>query len=95
MIGRSRSGERSMWSAVLLTVLSDYNRDYWRAIKNGGAVEHVLADVRRYFASRDGRIVASCAGVEINLPNIIATISLPRDQFKARMTILPEQEAQP
>lgn len=89
------TGERKMWSAVLIAVLSDYNLAYNKRVLVKGDADPILADARRYFQSRDGRIVASCAGLEINLRHIIATISLPRDQFKARMTVLPESEAQP
>lgn len=85
--------ERRMWAAAVLAWLGDWNREYWSAIKRGSDPQWVLDDARRYFSSRDGMRHAIFAGLEINHAAIAATISLPRDQFKARMTILPDSEA--
>lgn len=48
----------TLWRNVLRTVLCDYRKEWLRA---GARRDAVLADMRRYFASADGREVCALA----------------------------------
>lgn len=85
MSGLNRSGERSLWCAVILAVLDDYNLAHSRALKAGRDASAVLADAQMYFESRTGRQRAALAGLTIDPRRAQATISLPRQEFKDRM----------
>ena len=80
----TRNPERNMWSAVVLSALDDFNLDYCRAVRQGEDTAPVLADVRMYFSSRDGRTVCACAGLHIGPDQAVAAIAMPRRDFKAR-----------
>ena len=80
----TRNPERSMWAAVVLTALDDFNRDYCRAVRQGEDPAPVLTAVRRYFNSRDGRTVCACAGLHIGPDQAVAAIAMPRRDFKQR-----------
>lgn len=89
MSGLNRSGERSLWCAVILAVLDDYNLAHSRALKTGRDAGKVLADARMYFESRTGRQRAALAGLTIDPQRAQATISLSRQEFKDRMKADP------
>ncbi|RMC33748.1 hypothetical protein C9E81_15710 [Paracoccus alkanivorans] len=64
-------GERRMWCAVLGAVIEDYRKEYAAAVRRqkkgelkGPTPEMIIADVRRYFASRDAREVCLNAGFD-------------------------------
>ena len=86
----TRNPERNLWCAVMIAVLDDYNNAYCRAVKKGISTEPVLADVRRYFTSLDGRINASRAGMDIGPEQAVSAIAKPRRDFKARMLLEPK-----
>lgn len=89
MSGMNRSGERSMWCAVILAVLDDYNLAHSRALKAGRDAGVILAEARMYFESRIGRQRAALAGLTIDPLRAEATIRLPRREFKDRMKADP------
>lgn len=62
----STISERRLWATVLLAVIEDYRREYWAATERTSypRPEGVISDLRYYFASRDGRMVCTMAGVE-------------------------------
>ena len=69
---------RRLWSAVLLAVLDDFNRDF---VKRGDAA---LDRAAAYLESRNGRCVAALAGIDLRLDAAIRLIALPRPEFRAR-----------
>ncbi|MCJ8138589.1 hypothetical protein [Falsirhodobacter halotolerans] len=78
---------RRLWASVLLAALDDFNRDHSRASRP----DLVLARARRYFVSRDGRQVASMAGVDVDADHVLDVIALPRDAFRRRLYLRPDR----
>ena len=73
---------RAMWSAALLAVLHDYHRAYHRRPEP----QRVLDEMRLYLDSRDGRTVQACAGVDVSYRRAVELVTLPRAEFRRRMT---------
>lgn len=89
MSGMNRSGERSLWCAVILAILDDYNLAHTKALKAGRDAAAILVNARMYFESRTGRQRAALAGLTIDPLRAEATIRLPRREFKDRMKADP------
>lgn len=83
------AGERSMWAEVFSTAIRDF-RSKVTAAKKGkrsimmdghqeiiGSVDQEMRHARMYFSSTDAELVADYAGIEINLPAIMAMIDTP------------------
>ena len=67
----------TLWRKVLRTVLCDYRKEWLRA---GPRRDAVLADMRRYFASADGREVCGLALLTVtadDLARMVAQVTAP------------------
>lgn len=77
MIGEAQK-MRQLWRTVLHHALLDWRKEWLKASEDRRA--HVVAEVRRYFASRDAREVVSNAGWEFGprwAEQAIAAITAP------------------
>ena len=82
-------GESGMWAEVFSTAIREHRNKVTAAKKlkrsimmNGhqeiiGSVEQELQYARMYFTSPDAALIADYAGIEINLPAIMALIDTP------------------
>lgn len=69
----------TLWRNVLRTVLCDYRKEWLRA---GARRDAVLADMRRYFASADGREVCALALLTVtadDMARMVAQVTAPAD----------------
>lgn len=69
----------ALWRNVLRTVLCDYRKEWLRA---GARRDAVLADMRRYFASADGREVCALALLTVtadDMARMVAQVTAPAD----------------
>ena len=67
----------TLWRKVLRTVLCDYREEWLRA---GARRDAVLADMRRYFASADGREVCALALLTVtadDMARMVAQVTAP------------------
>lgn len=77
---------RRLGAAVLITVLSDYNRDYHVALKRTGGSQAVLLDLVTYLRSEDGQIIQELAGVIAPIKRAVSLVKLPRRKFRDRLS---------
>lgn len=67
----------TLWRKVLRTVLCDYRKEWLRA---GSRRDAVLAGMRRYFASADGREVCALALLTVtadDMARMVAQVTAP------------------
>ena len=72
---------RRLWASVLLTVFNDSWSATRKARGDADKIAAIRADALRYFRSRDGRKVATLAGV-VAAPDELADIAVNLDAEK-------------
>lgn len=76
----------TLWRNVLRTVLCDYRKEWLRA---GPRRDAVLADMRRYFASADGREVCGLALLTVTADDMARMVA----QVTADVSVLDNKWA--